>query len=89
MSEEGAQVAGGGDALREEVAQWRERMAEIKQRAVAEVDEKWGSAYRTSDVFDLKVKARLAGNDEYRKLQNRVRDAEAELAADSGSNSAT
>lgn len=89
MSEQGAQAAGGGDSLREEVEQLRERMAAIKEQAAAEVDEKWGSAYRTSDVFDLKVKTRLTGNDEYRKLQNRVRDAEAKLAADSGSGSAT
>ncbi len=59
----------------------RERMAVIKQEAAVEVDRKWVSPWRTPDVFDLKVKTRLTGNQEYRSLQGRVRKAEAALAA--------
>ena len=59
----------------------RERMAVIKEEVVAEVDQKWASPFRTPEVFDLKVKARLSGNEEYRSLQRRVRDAEAALTA--------
>jgi BMFP domain-containing protein YqiC len=81
VSEEGAEAQGGADVLRQELAQLRERMAVIKQEAAAEVDRKWGSPFRTQEVFDLKVKARLSGNDEYRSLQVRVRAAEARLAA--------
>ncbi|MBV9163748.1 MAG: hypothetical protein JO281_19855 [Pseudonocardiales bacterium] len=83
MSQGGAEVQGGADAARQELEQLRERMAVIKQEAAADVDRKWGSAFRTQEVFDLKVKARLSGNDEYRSLQVRVREVEARLAAQS------
>ena len=58
----------------------RERMTVIKQEAAVEVDRKWVSPWRTSAVFDLKVKTRLTGNQEYRLLQGRVQKAEAALA---------
>jgi hypothetical protein len=58
------------------------RMAVIKQEATAEVDRKWGSPFRSQQLFDLKVQARLAGNEEYRSLQDRVQAAEATLAAE-------
>jgi hypothetical protein len=83
VSHEGAEVQGGADAVRQELEQLRTRMAVIKDEAAAEVDRKWGSAFRTPEVFDLKVKARLAGNGEYRSLQDRVRDAEARLTGQS------
>jgi BMFP domain-containing protein YqiC len=84
VSEEGAGTPGGADALRQELEQLRERMAAIKQGVADEVDEKWGSPFRSKDVFDLKVQARLSSNDEYQKLRARVQEAEARLAADSG-----
>ena len=77
VSQEGAEVA------RQELEQLRERMAVIKQEAAAEVDRKWGSAFRTQEVFDVKVKARLSGNDEYRSLQGRLHEVEATPAAQS------
>jgi BMFP domain-containing protein YqiC len=83
VSQEGAEVQGSADAARQELEQLRERMAVIKHEAAAEVDRKWGSPFRTPEVFDLKVKARLSGNDEYRSLQGRVREVEARLAAQS------
>jgi hypothetical protein len=57
-------------------------MAVIKEEAAAEVDRKWGSPFRSQQLFDLKVQARLASHDEYRSLQDRVREAEAQLAAE-------
>ncbi len=81
MSQESAE--GDVDALRQELEQLRERMAVIKEEAAADVDQKWASPYRTQDVFDLKVKARLSGNDEYNKLRSRIQEAEAKLAAES------
>ena len=84
MNQDRAEVQGGVDAVRQELETMRERMAVIKQEAAVEVDQKWGSPFRTQELFDLKVKARLSGNDEYRALQRRVQDAEAALAAESG-----
>jgi hypothetical protein len=83
VNQDGAEVQGGVDAVRQELAEMRERMAVIKQETAVEVDQKWGSPFRTQELFDLKVKARLSGNDEYRSLQRRVQDAEAALAAES------
>ncbi|MGH3802809.1 MAG: hypothetical protein ACRDTD_22325 [Pseudonocardiaceae bacterium] len=70
------------DAVRQELATMRERMAVIKQEAAVEVDRKWVSPWRTPDVFDLKVKTRLTSNQEYRSLQSRVSEAEATLSAE-------
>ena len=78
-----AELRGGVDAARQELAALRERMAVIKQEAATEVDRKWVSPWRTQDTFDLKVKTRLTGHQEYRSLQNRVRDATARLPAES------
>jgi hypothetical protein len=83
VNQDGAGVQGGADAVRRELAEMRERMAVIKQESAAEVDQKWGSPFRTQELFDLKLKARLSGNDEYRSLRRRVQDAEAALAAES------
>ncbi len=84
VGDEGAGAQGGVDAVQQELTQLRERMAVIRQETADEVDRKWGSPYRSPDVFDLKVQARLQGNEEYRKLRVRVKDAEAKLAAASG-----
>jgi BMFP domain-containing protein YqiC len=84
VSEEGAGTQGGADAVRQELEQLREQMAAIKQEVADEVDQKWGSPFKSKDVFDLKVQARLSSNDQYQKLRARVREAEAKLAADSG-----
>jgi hypothetical protein len=81
VSQEGAEVQGGEDTVRQELARMLERMAVIKQEAAVEVDRKWVSPWRTPDVFDLKVKTRLTAHQEYRSLQNRVRDIEASLTA--------
>jgi hypothetical protein len=78
--QERAEVHGGVHAVRQELAQLNERMAVIKQEAAVEVDRKWVSPWRTPEVFDLKVKTRLTSHDEYRSLQERVRNAKAALA---------
>ena len=81
VSQEGGQ--GGADSARQELDQLRERMAALKEQAAAEVDEKWSSPIRTKDLFDIKVKQRLQNYDEYQTLQTRLREAEANFAADS------
>jgi hypothetical protein len=83
VNQDGAEVQGGVDAARQELAELLERMAVIKQEAAVEVDRKWVSPWRTQDTFDLKVKTRLTGHQEYRSLQDRVRDAQAGLQAES------
>ena len=85
MNQEGAEVQGGVDG--QKLEKMRARMAEIKQEVATDVDEKWGSPFRTQELFDIKVKTRLSSNDEYRSLQGRVQKAEAALAA--GSDTAT
>jgi hypothetical protein len=80
VSHEGAELQGGEDTARQELAKMRERMAVIKQEAAVEVDRRWVSPWRTQDVFDLKVKTRLTAHQEYRALQDRVRNIEASLA---------
>ena len=82
-SQDGAEVQGGRDAARQELERLREQMAMIKQEVAVEVDRTWVSPWRTQQVFDLKVQTRLTGNQEYRSLQNRARDAEASLASES------
>lgn len=84
VDQAGAEIEGGDDAAQQELKVLRERMAVIKAEAAAEVDRKWASPWRTPDVFDLKVKTRLTSNQEYRSLQGRVKEAEATLAAESG-----
>ena len=81
MNQDGAEVQG-VDAVRQELVEMRARMAVIKEEAAAEVERKWVSPWRTPATFDLKVKTRLTGNEEYRSLQGRVKEAVATLAAE-------
>lgn len=76
MSQDGAENASAG-AETPDVSEARERMAVIKKEVAAEVDEKWTTPYRTPEMFDLKVNARLASHEEYRSLQDQVREADA------------
>jgi hypothetical protein len=78
-----ADVQGSVDAARQELEQLRQRMAVIKQEVAVEVNRNWVSPWRTQDMFDLKVKTRLTSHQEYRSLQNRVRDAQARLPVES------
>ena len=71
------------DAVHQKLEQLRRRMAVIKQEITVEVDSNWVSPWRTPDVFDLKVKTRLTGHQEYRSLQDRVRAATASLRTES------
>ena len=82
MNQDGAEVQGGVDAVRQELEQLRQRMAVIKQEVTVVVDRNWISGWRTPAMFDLKVKTRLTSHQEYRSLQDRVRDATASLPAE-------
>jgi hypothetical protein len=81
IDQDEAEVQGRMGAARQELEQLRQRMAVIKQETIIEVDRNWESPWRTQAMFDLKVKTRLTGHQEYRSLQDRVRDATASVAA--------
>lgn len=83
VNQAGTEIQSSGAAARQELAEMCERMAVIKQEAAAEVERNWASPWRTPATYDLKVKTRLTGHQEYRSLQNRVRDAKASLPAES------
>ena len=76
-------VKGGEANVSQDVSAMRERMAVIRKEVADEVEARWTSPYRTPEVFDLKVNARLTSHAEYRALRERVRDAEAAQAAQS------
>jgi hypothetical protein len=73
----------GVDVARQELDQLRERMAAVKEQAATELDKNWTLPIRTQDLFEIKVKQRLANNEEYQVLQTRIREAEAALGFDS------
>jgi hypothetical protein len=91
MSNESVQAtqADGGDAAPQTVQEMRDRMAEIKKQVSADVDSKWGSPWRTTQTFDLKVTTRLTGNAEYRALRVAIQKAEAAGASDAAGNGET
>lgn len=51
-------------------------MNEIREELAAEVDRNWSSPWRSPDVFEAKVTARLSSHDEYRSLLDRTRQVE-------------
>jgi hypothetical protein len=69
VNQDGAEVQGGVNA--QELEKMRARMAEIKQEAATDVDEKWGSPFRTQELFDLKVKTRLSSTGRCRAVFRR------------------
>lgn len=73
MTHNGADHASAG--AESELSALLERMDAIKKEVAAEVEKAWVTPYRTPEVFDLKVNARLAAHKEYRDLQQRVREA--------------
>lgn len=70
------------EALREELAQARERMDAIREAALQDVNRNWGANHKPQELIDLKVNGRLAANEEYRSLRDRVSEIEAALPAE-------
>jgi hypothetical protein len=60
------EIQGDADAARQELAEMHQRMAVIKHEITIEVDRNWVSPWQTPHTFDLKVKTRLTGHQEYR-----------------------
>lgn len=82
MNQDGAENSSAGAEM-PDLSELRERMDVIKKEVAAEVEEKWTTPYRTPEVFDMKVSARLAAHEEYRSLQDQLRKAEAARTANS------
>lgn len=78
MSEDAGQGAS-ADVLRKELDDARERMEVLRAEATEDVNKKWGANHKPKELIDLKVNGRLASNDEFRKLRDRVKELEAEL----------
>lgn len=69
------------EATRQELEDIRERMEVLKKETTVEVEANWASQWRNPELVALKVETRLTGNQEYRALITRARDAEALLSA--------
>lgn len=68
------------EGLRQELAEIKARMEQIKKEATATVEANWTSQWRNPELVALKVETRLSSNAEYRTLIGRERAAEATLA---------
>ncbi|MQA13922.1 MAG: hypothetical protein GEV09_07010 [Pseudonocardiaceae bacterium] len=66
------------DAARHELQELQAQMETIKEEIAADVDSRWASMWRTPEVFDLKVSARLSADERYQSLLGRAREAQRE-----------
>lgn len=65
----------------QELQELRQRMDAIKQEIADEVDRRWVSPWRSEEMFDVKVSARLSSHEEYRSLLGQLREVELVEAA--------
>ncbi len=68
-------------AARQELQDLRRKMDTIKQEVAGEVDRHWVSPWRSDEMFDVKVSARLSSHEEYRSLLGQLRKVELVEAA--------
>ena len=54
----------------------RAQLDALRGAVAAEVDSTWTSAWKSPDTVDAKVRARLAGHQEYQALRVRIRELE-------------
>ncbi|HET9770695.1 MAG TPA: hypothetical protein VFS16_07390 [Acidimicrobiia bacterium] len=54
----------------------RVQLEALRGAVAAEVDSTWTSAWKSPDTVDAKVRARLAGHQEYQALRARQRELE-------------
>ena len=52
------------------------RLDAVRREVADEVDRTWTSPWKSPDTVDAKVRARLAGHQEYQALRTRKRDLE-------------
>lgn len=65
------------ELARQERQELRRKMDAIKQEVADDVDRNWSSMWRTDEMFEVQLSARLSAHEEYRSLVGQVRDIEA------------
>lgn len=71
---------GGLEAAQRARRELQERMEEIRQEVYADVEANWPAMWRSPDLVEAKVNARLSGHGEYQKLLQRRREVESREA---------
>jgi hypothetical protein len=65
------------ELARQQRQELRRKMDAIKQEVADDVDRNWSSMWRTDEMFEVQLSARLSSHEEYRSLVGQVRDVEA------------
>lgn len=76
----GGEGDGGLEATRRERRELEERMGEIRERVRADVEANWPAMWRSPELVEAKVNARLSGHKGYQELLERVRATESREA---------
>lgn len=69
------------ELARRQLQELRRKMDAIKQEVADDVHRNWSSMWRTDEMFQVQVSARLSSHEEYRSLVSQVRDVEVVEAA--------
>ncbi len=80
-SENRSQLEDRYQATQQELRELHRKMDTIRQEVGDEVDRQWVSIWRSDEMFDVKVGARLSSHPEYRSLLGRLRELELVQAA--------
>lgn len=70
----------GLEATRRERQKLQQRMERIKEEVHAEVEANWTAMWRSPELIESKVQARLSGHEDYQELVHRVREMESREA---------
>jgi hypothetical protein len=68
------------DNVSEELEAVCSQLDAVRRAVASEVDRTWPSAWKSPDTVDAKVRARLAGHQEYQALRARKRELESGAA---------
>jgi len=68
------------DNVSEELEAVCSQLDAVRRAVASEVDRNWPSAWKSPDTVDAKVRARLAGHQEYQALRARKRELESGAA---------
>jgi hypothetical protein len=64
------------DNVSAELEAVRVQLDAVRRAVASEVDRNWTSAWKSPETVDAKVRARLAGHQEYQALRTRQRELE-------------
>lgn len=79
-SSSGEDAEGGLEATRRERQELQQRMERIKEEVHADVEANWTAMWRSPELIESKVQARLSGHGDYQELVHRVREMESREA---------